>query len=57
MGELSYDAEDGYIFEVDLIYPPHLDDTHDDYILVPESLEIGRDMYSPAQQAVFPLLI
>ena len=54
VGELSDDAEDGYIFEVDLSYPQYLHDAHDDYPLAPESLEIGRDMYSPAQQAIFP---
>ena len=54
MGELSDDAEDGYIFEVDLSYPQHLHDIHDDYPLASEPLEIGRDMYSPAQQAAFP---
>ena len=55
VGELSDDAEDGYIFEVDLSYPQHRHDAHEDYPpLAPESLEIGRDMYSPAQQAVFP---
>ena len=52
VGELSDDAEDGYIFEVDLSYPQHLHDAPD-YPLAPESLEIDRDMYSPAQQAVF----
>ena len=52
--QLADDAEDGYIFEVDLSYPHHLHDSHDDYPLAPESLEIGRNMYSPAQQAVFP---
>ena len=41
VGELSDDAEDGYIFY--LSYP-----------LATESLEIGCDMYSPAQQVVFP---
>ena len=52
--ELSDDAEDGYIFEVDLSYPQHLHDAHNDYPLASKSLEIGCDMYSPAQQAVFP---
>ena len=52
VGELSDDAEDGNIYEVDLHYPQHLHDAHDDYPL--ESLEIGSDMYSPAQHAAFP---
>ena len=54
VGELSDGAEDGYIYEVDLQYPHHLHDAHDNYPLAPETLEIGSDMYSPTQQAVFP---
>ena len=54
VGELSDDAEDGYIFEVDLSYPQHLHDAHDDYPLAPKPLEIGRNMYSPARQVAFP---
>ena len=46
VGELSDDAEDGYIYEVDLHYPQHLHDAHDDYPLTHETLEIGSDMYS-----------
>ena len=51
--ELSDDADDGYIFEMDLYYPTHLHDHHDDYPLSPESLVIDRSMYSSTQQAVF----
>ena len=52
--ELSDDIEDGCIFEVDLHYPAHLHDRHDDYPLAPESLVIDRSMYSSTQRAVFP---
>ena len=52
--ELSDDAEDGYIFEMDLHYPTHLHDRHDDYPPAPEPLVIDRSMYSSTQQAVFP---
>ena len=45
LGELSEDAEDGYIFEVDLSYLHHLH-LHLHLLLAPESLGIGRDMYS-----------
>ena len=38
---------------MDLSYPHHLHESHDNYPLAPESLEIGRNMYSPAQQEVF----
>ena len=52
--ELSDDAEEGYIFEVDLHDSTHLHDRRDDYPLAPESLVIDRSMYSSTQQAVFP---
>ena len=52
--ELSDDAEDGYIFEVDLHYPTRLHGRHGDYPVAPESLVIDRDMYSSTQQSVFP---
>ena len=51
--ELSDDAEDGYIFEVDLHYPIPIHDRHDDYPLASESLVIDRSMYSSTQQTVF----
>ena len=35
-------------------HPQHLHNVHDNYPLTPESLEIGSDMYSPAQHAAFP---
>ena len=50
---LEDEADEGYIYEVDLHYPDELHDDHDDYPLAPESLEIDSRMYSPIQQSVF----
>ena len=48
------DAENGYIFKVDLHYPSRLHDLPLDYQLAPESLVIDCSMYTSTQQAVFP---
>ena len=54
LGELSDDAEDGYISEMDLHYPNQLNDHHDDYQLTPDSLVIDHSMYPPTKQVIFP---
>ena len=54
ISHLSAVAEDGYILEVDIHYPPHLHDLHNDYPLAPETMDITSDMYSPLQTAMFP---
>ncbi|GBM08249.1 hypothetical protein AVEN_82934-1 [Araneus ventricosus] len=41
------DGEVGYVFEVDLSYPHHLHDDHNEYPLAPEKLEICKEMLSP----------
>ena len=51
---VSDDAEYGFILEVDLTYPPHLHDTHNDYPLAPEKVTIARDMLSSYQLNNFP---
>ena len=40
------DAQEGYILEVDLAYPTHLHDAHNDYPLAPENIDITVDMTS-----------
>ena len=52
--ELSVDAEEVYIFEVNLHYQTRVHNPHDDYPLAPMSLLMDRDMYSSTHQAVFP---
>ena len=52
--DLDDEADDGYIYEVDLHYPTRLHNQHDDYPLAPESLVIDRSMYSPIQSSLFP---
>uniref|UniRef100_A0A158P4E4 DNA-directed DNA polymerase n=1 Tax=Tetranychus urticae TaxID=32264 RepID=A0A158P4E4_TETUR len=42
-------ANEGYFLEVDLEYPPHLHELHNDYPLAPEKMKIGKDMLSPYQ--------
>ena len=44
------EQEKGYFFEVDLHYPRHLHDLHDQYPLAPEHLTIKKEMLSPYQQ-------
>jgi hypothetical protein len=46
------DAETGYILEVDLTYPTHLHDVHNDYPLAVEHLKLTEDMLSPAARAL-----
>ena len=51
---MADDSEDGYILEVDLEYPAHLHDVHNDYPLAPEKMKITRDTLSPYQLDNFP---
>ena len=47
ISEIPEDGEDGYIFKVNLKYPQHLHDTHNDYPLAPEKKSIREEMLSP----------
>jgi hypothetical protein len=44
------EQETGFIMEVDLEYPEHLHDLHDNYPLAPEHVNITGDMLSPHQR-------
>ena len=55
MCALPDDWEKGYILEIDVEYPEEFHDNHSDVPLAPENLEISRGMYSPLQQAKFPV--
>ena len=48
--EVSDDCPTGYILEVDLEYPEHLHDLHNDYPLAPEAMKITPNMLSPYSQ-------
>ena len=41
------EQETGYIYEVDLIYPPNLHASHNSFPLAPEKMEINNDLLSP----------
>ena len=44
------EQDEGFMFEVDLEYPHHLHDLHDNYPLAPEHLNITEEMLSPYQK-------
>ena len=55
LASISDTADTSYIFEVDLEYPSTLHNSHNDYPLAVETLDISGDMLSPLQQENFPI--
>lgn len=53
---ITPESETGYILEVDLIYPEHLHDLHNDYPLAPERITISEDMLSPTSKEILSKL-
>ncbi|XP_021341715.1 uncharacterized protein LOC110442433 [Mizuhopecten yessoensis] len=47
VSNIDDNADTGYILEVDLDYPVHLHDKHNEYPLAPENISITKDMLSP----------
>ncbi|XP_031550573.1 uncharacterized protein LOC116288002 [Actinia tenebrosa] len=48
------ESDKGYVLEVDLEYPEHLHDAHDEFPLAPEAIEIPSAQLSPLQQQMCP---
>ncbi|XP_031572498.1 uncharacterized protein LOC116306562 [Actinia tenebrosa] len=52
--KVGKEDDKGYILEVDLEYPPNLHDSHDEFALAPEAIEIPFERLSPLQKEMCP---
>ena len=51
--DTDFNSEKDCLYEVDLLYPEHLHDSHNDYPLAPETMTIPEEMYSDYQKKLF----
>src|SRR5215510_9071062 len=52
INNVDSNGDKGYILEVDLEYPAHLHNLHNDYPLAPENMVVTENMLSPYAQAL-----
>ena len=52
IGKIVVTDDIGFILEVDLKYPVHLHESHNDYSLAAEKLKITHDMLSPYSKSL-----
>ena len=55
MNKYTSNSSKGCVLEFDLEYPKELQESHNDYLLVPDKIEIKREMLSEYQLKIAAL--